>query len=436
MDQLADLSGYKQIALAPILFIGHSGGAIPAWEYGWWHPDRCFGVIGLHAAPMTSAPIYKGTDKNAPKPNIDYVPVLDISGQFETQAEIERTLEWHWRWVRGGLLEMRGVNKFSYVSALIGTGYTHFGWDDKHARYVAMFIQKAAHYRIPADLPATGQRPKLIDLPKTSGALTDITLLDPPHVPAAPYNEFKGDPTLAFWHLDMELAKATEAFHSTGRAKKVQLVTFVDDDKPLPMVWKQDVKFKPLDDGVTVKVKGDFIQETPKALAYLNTPTLGHADGPIQFRLMGGGEQLGSDTFRIKWNRFMYTKGGGNISVMAFHPGNDRYQYTEQICGINFPGNNIKGTPQTITFNPIANQKLGAKPVPLSATCDTGKEVEFFVLRGPAEVRGNTLTLSPALPPNCKLPVQITVVAYQWGRSVEPLFQSAKPVEQSFMVEP
>ncbi|MGA2496301.1 MAG: hypothetical protein ABSH20_01085, partial [Tepidisphaeraceae bacterium] len=158
MDQLATVSGYAELAQAPILTIGHSGGAIFAWNLAWWHPERCFGVIGLHSAPI-EAPRYKDTEKKPPTPSIDYVPVLNITGQYETWGEYERTLEWHWRWCRGSLLAMRGIQKFAYVSELVGPGYTHFGWDDAHARQVAMFIQKAAHYRIPADPPPVGQTP-------------------------------------------------------------------------------------------------------------------------------------------------------------------------------------------------------------------------------------------------------------------------------------
>jgi hypothetical protein len=40
MDQLATVSGYAELAQAPILTIGHSGGAIFAWNLAWWHPER------------------------------------------------------------------------------------------------------------------------------------------------------------------------------------------------------------------------------------------------------------------------------------------------------------------------------------------------------------------------------------------------------------
>ena len=56
---------------------------------------------------------------------------------------------------------------------------------------------------------------------------------------------------------------------------------------------------------------------------------------------------------------------------------------------------------------------------------------------GPAELDadGETLRLT-RIPPRAKLPVKVTVVAWQWGRSSPPYRQTAEPVEQSFLVTP
>ena len=70
----------------------------------------------------------------------------------------------------------------------------------------------------------------------------------------------------------------------------------------------------------------------------------------------------------------------------------------------------------------------------LKGTSSSGLPVDYYVVAGPAEVAGNMLKLS-RIPMNSRYPVKITVVAYQWGRIVEPLVQSAEPVEQTFLVE-
>ena len=60
--------------------------------------------------------------------------------------------------------------------------------------------------------------------------------------------------------------------------------------------------------------------------------------------------------------------------------------------------------------------------------------VEYYVVRGPAEVVGNTLRLT-ALPPRTRLPARVTVVAYQWGRATGNKVQSAPLVEHTFLLQ-
>lgn len=92
---------------------------------------------------------------------------------------------------------------------------------------------------------------------------------------------------------------------------------------------------------------------------------------------------------------------------------------------------NNKGKPQTITFDPIPDQPASEREVSLRATSDAGLPVQFFVRYGPAEVQGNRLVFTP-IPPRSKLPLTVTVAAWQWGRTAEPAIQTAAIVERSF----
>ena len=208
------MSGYVEISQAPLLTLGHSGGAIPAWNTAYWNPGRCIAVIGLKSAPI-HPPAY------APKSNVDGVPILAVTGQYESWGVKNHPADWHWHWVRGTLLEFRAIGVESLMSELVEPGVTHFGWDDDLARYVALFIRKAAHYRIPAEAPAIGQPVKLNHLTLRSGWLTDPTFLTAPRYPAAPYAQYTGDPSLAFWHLDEELARANEAYGAARKGKEL-----------------------------------------------------------------------------------------------------------------------------------------------------------------------------------------------------------------------
>jgi hypothetical protein len=94
---------------------------------------------------------------------------------------------------------------------------------------------------------------------------------------------------------------------------------------------------------------------------------------------------------------------------------------------------NRNGRQQTISFDPILDRPRGAKEVQLRASSDSGLPVRFFVRSGPAEIHGDRLVFTP-IPPRCKMPVTVTVAAWQWGRSSDPAIQTAEIVERSFKI--
>jgi hypothetical protein len=178
-------------------------------------------------------------------------------------------------------------------------------------------------------------------------------------------------------------------------------------------------------------VEGGFLSEMPPELVGAGE-RLGHAPGPIKFRVITGPAiQIGPETFRIQFDL-----GGmsGPIWIQEEHPGDDRYRRAVQPGQMLIPQNLAKGKPQTITFPKIKNQKPDVKTIKLEATSDSGLPVDYYVVAGPAEVEGDTLKLTP-IPERSKYPVKITVAAYQWGRTIEPLYQTAQSVEQSFTIE-
>lgn len=428
LDDLAEISGYTEISQVPIFPLGHSGGAIPAWNLCYWKPQKCFGLIGLKAAPI-HPPAY------APNSNVDGVPVLVISGQYETWGNPSGvSAEYHWRWVRGSLLEFRAIGRNPLMSELVEPGATHFGWSDELANYTAMFIRKAAQYRIPKDTPLN-ETPKLKEISNTTGWLTDPTFLTPPRYLAAAFAKYGGDPVLAFWHFDEEIARANENFGKAHKNKKLQMLTFVDNGQPLVTQWLEELKFQPVNDGMTVKVAADFLTETPPEMSFPEKKKLSHAANKIKFRLLGGwsggGEQLSEDTFRIKFDRFGITKPSGTLMITAYHDGDKDFAYAEQAAQIKFPIKNTNGLKQTITFNSIGNQTVNFLPIPLKAVSDSGLPVEFCIMAGPAEISGNVLRITK-IPPRTKFPVKVTVAAYQWGRSSGNLVQSAETVLQDF----
>jgi hypothetical protein len=123
------------------------------------------------------------------------------------------------------------------------------------------------------------------------------------------------------------------------------------------------------------------------------------------------------------------------IWLEAIYPGDAQYQRAVQQAQIAFPIRNNEGAEQSITFPPIPDQKIAAQPLKLNATSSVnGSLVHYYVREGPAElVNGDTLQFTP-IPPRAKFPISVTVVAWQWGRSIDPRVQSAQPVERSFNI--
>jgi hypothetical protein len=90
-----------------------------------------------------------------------------------------------------------------------------------------------------------------------------------------------------------------------------------------------------------------------------------------------------------------------------------------------------EGKPQSIRFPDLRNVKAGVRSVALNAESDAGLPVDYYVIAGPAVIENNQLVFTP-VPANSKWPVKVTVVAYQWGRTIASLIQSAEPITKEF----
>ncbi len=87
-------------------------------------------------------------------------------------------------------------------------------------------------------------------------------------------------------------------------------------------------------------------------------------------------------------------------------------------------GSNSGQQPQTIDFQAIPDQLVGASPFSLTATATSGLPVSFAIVSGPASLVGNVVTLSGTFG-------TVTIRASQPGNGQ---WQAAPPVDQSFEV--
>lgn len=433
LKALAAESGYTELADAPVAPMGHSACASFPWNFAAWKPERTLAILSVKGdAPQTTM-----TGSGKPNPDwgdrsIDGVPGLMIMGEYE--------------WVEGRLtpaLQFRLKHPKAPLAFLALPGRGHFDIEDDLVSFLAMFLRKAAEQRLPA---AQGQPLRPVD-PAQGWLVERWNFNKGRSVPPAPSAAYTGDATGAFWCFDEEMARATVGYHADQPGKKPQLLGFECRGEILP---QSDTHFQvrldgiPFCDELTFRVAGEFLSSVESGSKNLarwaclpaGTP-IGHATGggPIRFvRITGPVEQLAPDTFQICFNRTCSPndKRWLDIWLLASHPGDAEYKSAVQqaLLTLHPPPQGIE---QHISFPAIPDPAPGAQSVALSAASDAGLPVRYYVREGPAEVSGAILSLTK-IPPRSRSPVKVTVVAWQWGRDVEPKVKMAAPVERTFCV--
>ncbi len=132
------------------------------------------------------------------------VPVLMMLGQFDEFGRTMRDAAGRETWMGGrdAMAAFRAEHDRNLGSLVVEPGAGHFAWSDRNAAYLALFIQKAAQARIPADWPINAHEPvELQAIDHRDGWLTDLSV-EKGKVKAASYGEYLGDKTKAAWHFD------------------------------------------------------------------------------------------------------------------------------------------------------------------------------------------------------------------------------------------
>lgn len=434
MAALAGLSGYSELTNAPLVPVGHSAAASMPWYIAAWKPERV--IAGISFSGQWP---YVPDTNNAPHVadrSVDSVPGIVTQGEYEWADE---TMP------RG--LKTKAAHPMMPLSAVGCPADGHFEATDEKVELLALYVRKAAQYRLPEKSSGTGAvvlNP--IDVTKT-GWLAECYATDKdPSAPAAPVGQFKGDPAQDFWYFDGELAKAVERFQQKHRGKPA-LLGYVQEGQIVPQKngthQQVTLKFLPQDDGVTFKLTGTFLDTVPdgRPARWAHKPAGAPIDRPqttvpVEIsRITGPVQKISADTWRVAFNRasFLGDRRGNEAWFVAMWPGDATFKRAVQQSMLPIPRRNSEGTPQTVDFPPIADVRLGTKSLKLTATSSSGLPVGFFVREGPAEIDGNVLRFTK-IPPRAKFPVRVTVVAWQFGRSAEPKLKTAAPVTREFFL--
>jgi hypothetical protein len=454
LNTLADQSGYHEIATAPLVPMGHSATAGWGWDVAAWNPQRTLAVLSISGQWP-----YFGS-KNWGGRSVDDVPGLTTKGEYEIQGSLEHG------WYAGLKGDSYQKHPYDAFTQVVEPGDGHFSASKEKIDLIDLFLRKAAQYRLPAQmpdqLPASGPVHLTVIDAKSQGWLYDAWHLNaPPSAPAAPVAEYTGKRDAAFWAFDGEMAAAIEKFQSPFRGQPPVLIGYGQKNgltPPIPDHGMVHLKFEPIDDGMTFKLTGGFWDQVPPTpqgtgsewgnwlgegiKTFTQNDPIPHPDGELDklqiAPICGPVLQTAPDTFKIRFNRvgFDNPKRANDIWLFLTYSDDGQYKKMVQQAELRFPLKNTNGKPQEIEFPKIPDQAASSSmaSIKLTATSIADVPVYYYVREGPADVddAGN-LSFTP-IPPRSKFPISVTVVAWQWGRSIEPLLQSAKPVEHTFLI--
>jgi len=432
LDSLATASGHPELKVAPLMPYGHSVSTIWSRNILFWKPERCFGAIFFKGG--------FGIPDGHTIAEILNIPLIHIQGRFEEfgpgPSGALRPRDGEDRSTGGKtamaqLSVFRAENPDFLMSLFVEDGSTHFALNDRVAVILAAYIEASAAARIPDWSATATEPPKLIPVQAASGGFSSSGNLFEPHAaPAGPVASWKGDKTKTFWHATTELATKADAFHAVAFEKKPQYVSAADaKGNPIQVNTDMRLKLGPVWVGPdTSKVTGVYFSEVPKNYPPVEGP-VEHADGPVRVRIFSGPlEPVDAGTVRVtmddRW---------GRPFVLFYHPGDKIFRNAEQPANLRVEEALKAGTPQKITFEPFGSLTKSQFPYTLKATSDSGLAVRFHVDHGPARVVDGRIELAD-VPEGAKWPVEIEVVAWQYGSAVEPKFASAEKVRQTISV--
>ena len=190
----ARISGYAEIATAPLLTAGHSTSGILCRNVAYWKPERVVAVFHIKSGNI-APPKWK------PEGDLAGVPFLCLNGQYEefgpdSGIDAQLGLETQWKKVAETL---RTQNAKGWLGALfVEPGRGHFGWSDQLAAQIAAYVPAVMRVRVAVE----GVRP----LTRTDG-----WLYDPGTGALAAAAAFPGDRAAAWWFPDAASAAPCRA---------------------------------------------------------------------------------------------------------------------------------------------------------------------------------------------------------------------------------
>lgn len=414
LTALAEKSGYTELATAPWLPIGES-----------MHLQMVIGLINQRP-DRTIAGICV---KNPQNPQNKTVPLLWTLGTGQewgqTKGDLRETYvtdaAHYSAWIRD-----RAASSWP-LSLIVESGTGHFYCSDAMAAHFGRYISAACRARL-----STDGSPALRPVNLASGVLAHLPLPGQTDLTVTSYPESNDTTRARPWFFDAALARDAQTITATAWDAAPQFALFTSDDPGVqiePFALNSVTKLTITTDG-EFTVRATLADRIPEPFVAAGT-ALARAPGePSVEWICGPFAPVPGSPGRFQVSLDRAWENGSASYIIARHEGDATHRRIVQPANLMLKENST-GTPQKITFPALADIPLGTKSLTLAAVADSGLPVTYFVVSGPAIIREGQLVFTP-LPPRSRLPVEITVAAWQWGRATEPQIRTAPIVRQTF----
>lgn len=403
LNQLAASSGYAELARVPWLPIGESMSLLMVKGVLNARPERC--IAGIFACDIA-------------EPREKSVPTLGLQGTGSEWGQTNRELRTYWRetghYPRA--CELRKKFPDWPATLVVDPCGGHFTCSDAMLGYMARYIDRIVKARLAAD-------GSLRPLDVTAGYLARLPIAGATNTPI----EFAANATDVArpWFPDRASAEEAQAMARSDWSAATQLPFVEAGENCAVHPWARNSVTT-----IDVQTAGEFslkpllLPKIPDGFAAagetLATPSIAPriewVSGPIA--------PLGDNRFCVELDRtYKNANVVATLCLAVVAEASPGVRKSVQPLLLKFV-ENTAGTAQTIDFPPMADVSRTTKSIPLKATASSGLPVKFYVEAGPAVVEGRELRLTP-LPPRTKFPVEVTVVAWQWGTCAPPLYAKA-----------
>jgi len=411
LNQLADKSGYPEIATVPWLPIGESMSRIMVKGVVDQKPERC--IAAIYACDIDC-----GTNRT--------VPILGASGTSLEWEQIKRDIRTCWKspWRLWDIDSQRNQTPSWPYSYMAEAGGGHFNCSEKMIQYFALYIDRAAKVRLSND-----GSPELKPVDIENGFVAELPIKGPEPIEAVRDAKSIG----RSWYFDRQCAEQAQAIASVNWNAETQVPLVHADDHCVVKPWSRNSVTE-----VEVRTDSEFslkpylLDKIPESFVAAGAPLAKSKNPPFIQLLRAPIAALGENRFCVDLDR-NYKGNPDSVEAIAMvvAPSDDQVRYSVQPLIVKLFTNKA-GAPQTIDFKTIDNVSSTTTSVPLEAKASSGLPVKFYVEVGPAIVQNNQLKFTK-LPPNTKFPVDVTVIAWQWGTCEPPLFQGTL-VRQTFSI--